>query len=286
MIAKVLESKLKEYRPGSALEQENALAELMQLTVLASLSRAGFFRLAEFHGGTFLRIVHGVDRFSEDLDFALLEADPRFSWSRYLDRVVRDGEADGLGFEATDKSRADLAVRKAFIKTDSLGALLRVELPFARRKTRKIAIRLEVDIDPPSGSTHETSFITFPNVAALTTQTLESAFASKLHALLCRGYVKGRDWYDFLWYAARGTRPNLRLLASAVDQAGPWAGRGARIDGAFVIAKLKDKVGEIDWRRAADDVRRFLHPRAQEGLALWSADLFGFHVAKLARTLA
>jgi predicted nucleotidyltransferase component of viral defense system len=286
MIGKVLANKLREYGPTNAIEQENVLVELMQLFVLGSLSRSGFFRVAELHGGTFLHLVHGLDRFSEDLDFALLRPDASFCWTAHVERVVRDCAAEGLRFEVFDRSRIDTAVRKAFLKTDSLGALLRAELPYARHRARKVAIKLEVDVNPPAGSTHETAFISFPSASALTTQTLESSFASKLHALLCRSYVKGRDWYDFLWYVARGTRPNLRLLANAIDQVGPWVGHGPEVGAAWLIARLRERAAEIDWTRAREDVRRFLGPGQQAGLELWGAELFGFHLSKLEQVLA
>ncbi len=283
MITKAIANKLKEYGPANALEQENALAEILQLYVLASLARSGFFRVADFHGGTFLRIVHGLDRFSEDLDFALQQPDPAFAWRGYLDRVLRDCAADGLPLEAVDK--ADRTVRKALLKTDSIGASLQLDLPFARHRAKKIVVKLEVDVSPPAGATRETSFLTFPALSAITTQTLPSAFSGKLHALLCRTYVKGRDWYDFLWYAARGVRPNMALLANAIDQAGPWAQAGVTVDDAFLISSLREKVASIDWKHAAEDVRRFLRPREQESLPLWGQELFSFHVAKLERTM-
>lgn len=284
MITKAIASKLKEYGPTNAIEQENALAEILQLYVLASLARAGFFRVAEFHGGTFLRIVHGLDRFSEDLDFALQRPDPAFAWRGYLTRILRDCAAEGLPLEAVDK--ADSTVRKAFLKTDSRGAFLQLDLPFTRHRAKKLVVKLEIDVDPPAGSTRETSFLTFPTVSAMTTQTLSSAFSGKLHALLCRKYVKGRDWYDFLWYAARGVRPNMPLLANAIEQAGPWAHAGVTVDEAFLVSNLRETVASIDWRQAAEDVRRFLRPRGQESLSLWGTELFSFHVTKLERTLS
>ena len=286
MIRDVLEEKIRQYRPRDAVEQENVLAELMQLTVLASLSRAGFFRAAEFHGGTCLRIVHGLERFSEDLDFLLKRPDPRFAWSDFLEPVVRDCAAEGIRFEVLDKSAAGAVVRKAFLKTDSVGKLLVLDLPFTRRSSRKIRIKLEIDTNPPAGSTFETSYITFPVVAALTTQTLESSFATKSHALLCRSYVKGRDWYDFLWYAARGVRPDLALLSSAIDQQGPWAGQGIEVTAKWYLERLREAIERLDWPAAADDLRRFLDPRQQEGLELWGAELFLDRVDKLARVLS
>lgn len=283
MIGDVLADKIRQYRPADAVDQENVLQELMQLFVLASLARAGFFRQAGFHGGSCLRIVHALDRFSEDLDFLLKRPDPGFAWRGFLDAVVRDCAGEGIRLHILDKSAADSAVRKAFLKTDSIGKLLLLDLPFARRSTRKIRIKLEIDTNPPAGSEFETAYITFPAVAAITVQTLESSFATKSHALLCCAYTKGRDWYDFLWYASRGIRPNLPLLERAVDQQGPWAGRGVKVSGPWYLDRMRATIAGIDWPAAAEDVRRFLRPRQQEGLGLWNADLFLYHLDKLGR---
>jgi predicted nucleotidyltransferase component of viral defense system len=187
------------------------LQELMQHYVLASLSRAGMFSEAIFHG---------VSRFSEDLDFLLKRPDPGFRWNKYLEAVDRDCAQEGIEFGLLDKSAADNAVQKAFLKTDSIGKVLLLALPFERPNPRKIRIKLEIDTNPPAGSAFQTSYITFPGVAAVTTQTLPSGFGTKAHALLCRRYVKGRDWYDFVWYTSRKIKPDLELLQNALFQQG------------------------------------------------------------------
>jgi predicted nucleotidyltransferase component of viral defense system len=281
----VFSEKLKEYGPENAMDQENVIRELMQHHVLASLARAHFFHHAEFHGGTFLRIFHGLDRFSEDLDFVLKRGDRGFAWRRYLDRVVRDCAHEGIRFEIADRSSPDSAVKKAFLKTDSIGKLLLLDLPFSRHPSRKIRIKLEIDTNPPAGSTFETSYLSFPVIAAITTQTLESAFASKSHALLCRRYSKGRDWYDFLWYASRKIVPNFNLLSSALEQQGPWRGQGAEVSPAWYLERLREVIAGTDWSRTRQDVARFLPLARQESLDLWSRDFFLYQLDRLERTL-
>ena len=198
MLDKVLSAKLREYGPENVIEQDNVLQELIQHYVLASLSRAGLFAEAIFHGGTCLRIVNGMNRFSEDLDFLLKRPDPGFRWQGYLEAVQKDCAQEDIALEVQDKAESSSAVRKAFLKTDSIEKLLTLDLPFERHHARKLRIKLEIDTNPPAGSVFTTSYITFPVTAPLTTQTLESSFALKLHALLCRSYVKGRDWYDLV----------------------------------------------------------------------------------------
>ena len=94
MLSDVLQARIREYAPANAIEQENMLAELMQHYVLASLSRSGLFSAAMFHGGTCLRICHGMNRFSEDLDFLLKQPDRRFAWEPHLKRIAADCEAE------------------------------------------------------------------------------------------------------------------------------------------------------------------------------------------------
>lgn len=145
-------AKLGEYALGNAVEQENALQELMQHYILASLSRAGLFAEAMFHGGTCLRIVYGIDRFSQDLDFLLKKPDSHFVWQPYLERVQRDCAQEGIDFEIQDKSAVAMAVRKAFLKTDSVGKVLTLGLPYGRHTQKKIRVKLEIDANPPEGS--------------------------------------------------------------------------------------------------------------------------------------
>jgi len=281
MLDSVLSARLRDYAPSNPVEQENVLQELMQHYVLSSLSRAGLFAEALFHGGTCLRIVYAMNRFSEDLDFLLKQPNPNFRWQQYLESVRKDCAQEGIPFEVQDKSQAGSAVQKAFLKTDSIGKLLVLNPPFERHRPRKIRIKLEIDINPPPGSTFTTSYITFPVTAAMTTQSLESGFALKLHALLCRPYVKGRDWYDLVWYVARKTRPDLALLGQALRQQGPFAGQQVEMTPHWVEEHMGAVIRRIDWTAARDDVQRFVPLREQEGLRAWSVDFFLYQLARM-----
>lgn len=282
MINKILQNRLKEYSPANALEQENVLQELMQHYVLASLSRARLFSRAAFHGGTCLRILYGTNRFSQDLDFVTREPDPTFTFRPYLEKVREDCAAAGIRFEYQDRAAIEKTVRKVFLKTDSIGQVIDLELPYARHASRKVRIKLEVDTNPPGGAAFEARFITFPVTAAITSMTLESGFGSKSHALLCREYTKGRDWYDFLWYASRIVLPNLELLANALNQQGPWAGTRPEVSVDWYLARMEKRIGEIDWKAAREDVARFIMSSEQESLALWSRELFVQQLERLA----
>ncbi len=281
MDAQTLSARLQEYAPINALEKELALQEMMQGIVLTALSRAGFFREALFHGGTCLRLVYGLARFSEDLDFLLKTADSGFRWMPYLDAIQQDCAAAGIALEVKDKSAPGTAVRKAWLKTDSIGTVLEIVPPFSRMPSRKIRIKLEVDTRPPEGSGYETHYLMFPETAPVTVQDLPSAFATKMHALLCRTYTKGRDWYDFLWFVARKVKPRLDILESAIEQQGPWSGQSQRVTSVWMIQALECAISSIDWAQAISDVQRFLPVKEQTGLRQWDADLFSYHARRL-----
>lgn len=283
MIKRVLEEKIKDYAISNVIDQENVLQELVQQYILASLSRAKFFSEGIFHGGTCLRILFGMNRFSEGLDFFLKKANQNFSWDKYLERISRDGEVEGIRFDVQDRSRSDRAVKKAFLSTASIGKDLILELPFERDQRKKIKVKLEIDTNPPMGSRYETHYLTFPLTAAITTQTLESSFAMKISALLGRGYAKGRDWYDFIWYISKKILPDFVLLQNALQQNGPWAGQKIRVEATWILDKLKTRINEISWEPVQKEIQRFVPLSEQEALKLWRQDFFLFHLNALAQ---
>jgi len=285
MLKEVLEDRIRQYQPANALEQEQIVQEIMQQHILLSLSRSGFFKQALFHGGTCLRIFFRMARFSEDLDFLLRRPDRSFAWASHVEGIKRDCKAEGVQFEAIDKSNASNAVKKVFLKTDSIGTLLVLDLPYTRNVRSKLKIKLEIDSHPPPGSASETHFLTFPVPAAVTTQDLPSGFATKVHALLCRGYAKGRDWYDFLWYVDRRVIPNLPLLQNALAQVGPWAGQPMCVTPSWFVERIRERIRKLDWKAVKEDVRRFLPQRDQEGLNLWGPEFFLYHADRMSEYL-
>lgn len=282
MITNLFEERIKQYAPSNVLEQENVLKELIQQCILNSLSRAGFFSQAIFHGGTCLRMFYNLPRFSEDLDFLLDKEDSKFSWQPYLNKIVGDANELGIQFQVIDRSTADNTVKKTFLKTDSIGTVFTFNLPFDRDTRRLLRVKLEIDIKPPLGSEKETHFLTFPSTSTVTTQKLESGFALKLHALLCRPYDKGRDWYDFVWYVSRQTIPNTALMKNAMIQSGQWKGNiKLSFDTNWLIEELSNRIKKIDWKIVRNDVERFLPKRDQESLDLWGQDFFLYNVKQM-----
>ena len=282
MSVKMIQDRLDSYGCRSALEEEQSLREITQEIVLAALGRTDFFQKAAFQGGTCLRVFHGMNRFSEDLDFALQEPDASLELRPYLDALGKELTAYGYELELADRSKLDQVVRMAFVKDDSLGNLLRLNYKPATGPLRKLRIKLEVDTRPPGGAKFETKYLDFPFPSAVCVFDLPSLLAGKFHALLCREYLKGRDWYDFIWYTARGTSANYALLTSALDQMGPWKGRGVRADPPWCIEQVRARIEATDWKHARDDVRRFVKPNELPSLDLWSREFFLAQADKLA----
>ena len=276
----LIQERLASYNAANQLEEEYAVKEILQDIALYGLWRAGFFDIAAFQGGTCLRIVHGMGRFSEDLDFILKQPDPDFSWPVYLQGMVQCFEEFGLKSEILDKSRMDQRIKKAQIKDNSICHQLNLSF-FRENPAKKQTIKLEIDVDPPENSGFAYRYLDFPLDFEVCHQDLNSNFSLKIHALLCRPYVKGRDWYDFNWYVKQRVKPNLAHLQAALLQWGPWAGQEIQIDLKWLKQKLTEKIGRIDWQDAAMDVERFLRLQEQHSLKLWSVAFFLHKVEQL-----
>lgn len=271
MSVRVIQDRLADYNCRSALEEEQALREITQELALAALGRTDFFVRAAFQGGTCLRVFHNLQRFSEDLDFALTRPDPGFRLGPYLDAVSDELKAYGYAMEVDERDKAGAACT-GFLKDDSLGGLLRLGYRPATGPLRKIRIKLEVDTHPPSGARYDMPILDFPFPSAVRVFDPPSLLAGKIHALLCRPYTKGRDWYDFLWYAARKVPINHDLLGSALDQLGPWAGQGVVTNDAWCGRELAAAIARLDIDRTRGDVRRFVKPAEVRSLDLWNRE--------------
>lgn len=276
----LLRKRLQTHAAGNAVQEEQALKEMLQELALYALWRGGFFEIAAFQGGTSLRILHGLPRFSEDLDFILLKPDPTFQWSHYFESLTSVLEQFGVRCELTDRSRMDRTVRQAMLKDDSIGRQLDLSF-FDADNAGKLRVKLEIDTNPPAGTGTSWHYLDFPMDFEICAQDLPSNYALKLHALLCRPYLKGRDWFDFVWYSRQQTRPNLQHLSNALNQAGPWKDQLVRVDAPWLADALSAKINSINWPLAAQDVAPFLPPAEQASLALWSERFFNDKVTRL-----
>ena len=281
MSVEIIQERLKSYDCASALEEEQALREISQEIIMAGLGRTDFFNRAGLQGGTCLRIFHGLSRFSEDLDFALTEPDPTFALRAYLEQVCDELSAYGYELKIDDRSKSNQTVQKAFLKDDSLGTLLHLDYRPRSGPLRKLRVKLEVDTNPPAGASYEMPVLDYPFPSAVRTFDPPSLFAGKIHALLCRGYLKGRDWYDFIWYTARRVPINHNLLSASLDQQGPWKQTHPTTDNAWCEAHLSAAIKAVDWPRAREAVRRFIKPRELPSLELWTTEFFLSQCSKL-----
>ena len=281
MSIKLIQDRLNSYDCKSEIEEEHAIREITQEVALAALGRTDFFKHAAFQGGTCLRIFYGLNRFSEDMDFVLKEPNPSFELKQHLHTLTDELKSYGYNFEVTDRSKMDAAVCKAFLKDDSIVKVLQLNYGSQTGPVCKIRIKFEVDTNPPSGSEYEIKYHDFPFISSVVVQDKSSLFAGKVHALLCREYIKGRDWYDFLWYTGQETGINYQLLTSAINQTGSWQGQGIQINLDWCLNKLDAAIRAMDWKATALDVRRFVRVIEQPSLDLWSNDLFLAQLEKL-----
>lgn len=281
MSKSIIQERLASYDCKSDVEERQALREITQEVALAALGRGDFFKHAVFQGGTCLRIFYGLNRFSEDMDFILKSPDPDFQLKNHIENISDELKSYGYDIEIDDRGKADSTVKKAFLKDNSIGKVLKFRHSTWSRAASAIKIKIEVDTNPPAFGGTELKYLDFPFVSSVAVQDKPSLFAGKIHALLCRSYIKGRDWYDFIWYTSNKIGVNYKFLSSALNQVGSWKGLNVEADKAWTMSELGKRISSLDWKQAAEDVRRFVKPAEQASLDLWGKDLFLSQLQKL-----
>lgn len=259
--------------------QIDKLREILQQTALLGLARHQFFEHAVFYGGTALRILYGLDRYSEDLDFSLIKPNPDFNFTPFLEGMHRELEAMGFQLDVTiRKKNPDTGIWSAFLKANTFSLLLSIH-----EKTKitgvhpeqKIQIKLEIDTDPPLLHLPlESKLVKNPVPFYVATYAIVDLFAGKMHAALFRNWqkrVKGRDWYDLIWYIQNGIPVNLSHLRERMRQTKhlhPEEKFGEK----ELLERLHKKIDEIDWELAKSDVATFIADKRR--LDIWSARFF------------
>lgn len=274
----ILAQMLKKYNANNVNDQKNAVKEIMQEIVLCGLSRAGFFKKAAFYGGTALRIFYGLDRFSEDLDFSLMLADPGFQLADYFPILEKEVASFGLHVSVSEKEKSkESGIKSAFLKANTKEHILLFYADSAASGiagNEQIKIKFEVDILPPEGASFEHKFRLLPAPYEITLYDMPSLFAGKLHAVICRAWksrIKGRDLYDFIFYLSHGATVNLTHLKARLVESDVWnAEEELAVNDVKKI--LAERFDTIDYEQAKDDVRPFIKDTAS--LELWSADFF------------
>lgn len=248
--------------PGQAL---NRLREYLQALVLRSFHESEAFRPLAFVGGSALRFLHGLPRFSEDLDFSMVSA-KGYAGKEWMARVKRDLTLAGFDPEITWNDRK--TVHTGWVR---LPGILH-DAGLSGLPQQKLAIKVEIDTRPPTGARCERRVVTRHVTFFLQHYDLPSLLAGKLHAAITRKYAKGRDWYDLVWYLSQRppVEPNLPLLQNALDQ----TLRTGRHDARDWPALVRTRLGTFDIDAIGDDVRPFLE-RPQDADLLTRKNLMG-----------
>ena len=265
MIENVYGTMLSAYDITTEQKKRNAIFEVNQQIILAGLYNGGFFEKAAFYGGTCLRIFHRLQRFSEDLDFSLLQSDENFDFTQYFQPIIDQFSMVGRSVEIKKKDKKSFGkVESAFLKdnTDVYDISFQTD--------RSIKIKIEVDTLPPLHFKTEQKLLILPFSFMTRCYTLPDLFAGKMHALVYRAWknrVKGRDWYDFEWYVRHGIPLDFDHLAERILQF-----NHETIDRESFMILLKDKLASTNIEQVKKDVLPFIkHP---EELKIWSNDYF------------
>lgn len=274
-----------EYEPKSTEDVLSALREIMQEVALAGLSRTNFFEKAAFYGGTALRIFYGLDRFSEDLDFSLLEVDPDFSLEPYFDAIVTEFESIGMKVSIREKEKKEKTnIDSAFLKSETEWKELILEdivkQAGIKSTNRSMKIKIEVDRQPPLGFSTEMKLLTRPFSFYVKCFDKPSLFAGKMHALLFRKWknrVKGRDWYDLEWYLKKGIPLDLEHFKFRAKDTGDWSKEELNRDD--VMGLLREKIKAVSFDNLKEDVVPFIKDDAV--LEIWGEQYFNDLVDKL-----
>jgi len=255
-----------------------ALRELIQKICLLGLWRASFFEHAAFYGGTALRMHYGLDRWSEDLDFSLLIENPDFQLGNYLNTVSKELEAWGITAVVDLSDKKNSQIESAFIKANTRKTLIDIRIPASElsrlHRDEISSVKFELDTHPPCAFSSESRFLLEPIPFSVRLMSLSDLFAGKMHAVLARAWssrVKGRDWYDLIWFVRQGTARRLSHLEARLRQSGHLE-QSVSMDAGLLQSMLRDKISKTDFHQARQDVFPFIaDPRALQN---WSKELF------------
>lgn len=274
----VLKNMLDKYEIKNSIDETNAMKEIIQEIVICGLSRGGFFNEAAFYGGTALRIFYGLNRFSEDLDFALLKPNKDFDLSKYFPFIEKEVQAYGLNLSITEKEKTkDSNIMSAFLKGDTKEHILMFFPNENMQNTtslKNIKIKFEVDINPPSGAKYDLKYKLLPSPHQVKLYDEASLFAGKIHAILCRNWnyrTKGRDLYDYIFYLSKNISVNIELVKEKLIDSNVLKGND-NFDINVLKEMLTTKFNEINYNDAKEDVIAFIEDK--DSLNLWTKEFF------------
>ena len=261
----IYDNMLSAYDMATEQDRRNAIFEVNQQVILAGLYNGGFFDVAAFYGGTCLRVFHGLERFSEDMDFSLLVPDDKFDFKKYFQPIIDEFSMVGRNVEIRKKEKNNFGrAESAFLK-DNTDVY---DISFQTDKS--IKIKIEVDTRPPMKFQTEQKLLLLPKSFMVRCFALPDLFAGKMHALIYRTWnnrVKGRDWYDFEWYVRHNVPLNFEHFAERVRQF-----NGKEVDKGLFMEQLKSRLSSTDINQVKKDVLPFV--RNPKELDIWSNDYF------------
>jgi|BioPla2DNA2_1021312.scaffolds.fasta_scaffold04026_6 predicted nucleotidyltransferase component of viral defense system len=275
----ILDQMLEKYSVKTENDAKNAIKEVVQEIALYSLSKSSFFKNVAFYGGTALRIFHGLDRFSEDLAFSLLAPNSNFELQEFLPALKSQVNSFGLNFEVEQKDKKNKGnIQTAFLKGNTKEHII---IFYGEQnvfpnisKSELIKIKIEIDINPPDFASFEIKNRLLPALHQVKLYDMPSLFASKIHAILCRGWqnrVKGRDLYDYIFYLSKNTNINMPHLKARLV-ASNFIKEDFDLSYDALLQILNEHFASIDYEQAKKDVLPFL--ANQSKVNLWSGELF------------
>ena len=278
----IIEQMLSKYSIDSEADLVNALKEVFQEIALLGLYHGGFFNKAAFYGGTALRILYGLNRFSEDLDFTLLEKDDSFDIEKYFPSIIDEFEALGISIDLKKKIKKNTNsdIESAFLKNGTSIHTLNIQandlssILGGIHSGKKLKIKFEVDTNPPLKFQTEAKTLLMPKTFNIISMTLPNLYAGKMHAILFRNWqtrVKGRDWYDFEWYVKQNTKLNLEHLQERMYESGDL-NKNIELDKTIFKNLMYNKIETLDIAKAIEEVSPFIKDKSV--FDFWSKDYF------------
>lgn len=278
---------IESYNPSNEDEILAALREIMQEVTLAALSRTDFYEKTAFYGGTALRIFHGLDRFSEDLDFSLIEPNPKFSLEPYFLAIQTEFMGMGMQVSLREIEKAKQSnIDSAFLKSNTVWKELVLEEIIKQtgvQSNKSVKIKIEVDRQPPLGFKTEQKLLLRPFSFYVNCFESSSLFAGKLHVLLFRKWknrVKGRDWYDMEWYIRKNIPLNVGHFIRRAQESVDW--HEEQISPQQIRTLILNKIDAVSFSAVKEDVVRFIEN--DQVLDIWSAQYFTHLVDKISFT--
>lgn len=276
---KAIEKMLNYYKLEKTEDYINALREILQEITLLGLWRGKFFEKAAFNGGTALRILYNLDRFSEDLDFSLLKPENNFNLEKYIEHIKSEINSFGFDIEVQIKEKTVMTpIQSSFLKanTKKQFLIIQAEKDIMNQipENQKIKIKIELDTDPVDDFSTETKYLLQPIPFSVKSYCLPDLFAGKMHAILCRNWknrVKGRDWYDLVWYVTNHPELHLNHLELRMKQTG-HLNKNQKLHNDNLYSMYKKTVDKLDIEQIKNEV--IIFTKNSEFLSVWSKGFF------------